>query len=139
ISGNTDQIPTRLPRKKAPPRQQKKVATRTGFSTHPLGEGPYYGFTLDGDGRFLLGDFTVTHNSSLTLQMLVGLRHRCLYVTGEETREQVAATARRIGAVSNRLYVVAERNLARIFAHARTMRAQTIAIDSIQKMICEDV
>jgi DNA repair protein RadA/Sms len=71
--------------------------------------------------------------------MLAGLRHRCLYVTGEETKQQIAATARRIGAVSNRLYVLAERDLSLIFAHARAMRAQTIAIDSIQKMICEDV
>ena len=77
--------------------------------------------------------------SSLTLQMMVGLRHRCLYVTGEETREQLAATARRIGAVSNQLYVLVERDLAKIFAHARAIRAQTIAIDSIQKMICVDV
>jgi predicted ATP-dependent serine protease len=77
--------------------------------------------------------------SSLSLQMLVGLRHRCLYVTGEETREQLASTARRIGAVSNRLYVLAERSLSKIFAHARTMRAQTIVIDSIQKMVCDDV
>ncbi len=77
--------------------------------------------------------------TSLTLQMLDGLGHRCLYVTGEETREQVAATARRIGAVSNRIFVLAERNLAKIFAHARALRAQTIAIDSIQKMVCEDV
>ena len=77
--------------------------------------------------------------SSLTLQMLVGLKHRCLYVTGEETREQIAGTARRIGALSPRLHVLAERQLSKIFAHARTMRAQTIAIDSIQKMICDDV
>lgn len=77
--------------------------------------------------------------SSLTLQMLVGLGHRCLYVTGEETRQQIAATARRIGAISNRLYVLPERKLSTIFSHARSMRAQTIAIDSIQKMICEDV
>jgi predicted ATP-dependent serine protease len=77
--------------------------------------------------------------SSLSLQMCVGLRQRCLYVTGEETREQLASTARRIGAVSNRLYVLAERNLAKIFAHARSMRAQTMVIDSIQKMMCEDV
>jgi predicted ATP-dependent serine protease len=77
--------------------------------------------------------------TSLTLQMLDGLQHRCLYVTGEETREQVAATARRIGAVSNRIYVLAERNLEKIFAHARMMRAQTIVIDSIQKMVCDDV
>ena len=77
--------------------------------------------------------------SSLTLQMLAGLGHRCLYVTGEETREQIAGTARRIGALTPRLFVLCERDLARIFAHARAMRAQTIAIDSIQKMICEDV
>ena len=139
ISGDTNQIPTRIPRKKAPPRQQKKVATRTGFTAQSVGEGAYYGFTLDGDGRFLLGDFTVTHNSSITLQMLVGLQHRCLYVTGEETGAQLAGTARRIGALSPRLHVLVERDLAIIFAHARAMKAQTIAIDSIQKMICNDV
>ena len=77
--------------------------------------------------------------SSLTLQMLAGLGHRCLYVTGEETREQIAGTARRIGALTPRLFVLCERDLARIFVHARAMRAQTIAIDSIQKMICQDV
>ena len=77
--------------------------------------------------------------SSLTLQMLYGLGHRCLYVTGEETREQIAGTARRIGALTPRLFVLAERDLAKIFAHARAMRAQTIAIDSIQKMVCRDV
>lgn len=77
--------------------------------------------------------------SSLTLQMLVGLGHRCLYVTGEETIEQIAGTAHRVGAMSPRLHVLAERNLTKILAHARAMRAQTIAIDSIQKMVCEDV
>jgi len=36
-----------------------------------LGEGDYNGFELDGNGRFLLGDFTVTHNST-TCNMLCG-------------------------------------------------------------------
>ena len=31
----------------------------------PIGHGDYYGFELDRDGRFLLGDFTVTHNTTL--------------------------------------------------------------------------
>lgn len=87
----------------------------------------------------LLAALPGTGKSSLTLQMLDGLGHRCLYVTGEETREQVAATARRIGAASSKIFVVAERNLDKIFAHARAVRAQTIAIDSIQKMYCEDL
>ena len=29
----------------------------------PIGEGDFYGFELDGNRRFLLGDFTVTHNT----------------------------------------------------------------------------
>lgn len=63
IFGDTDMVPTRIPRKKASPRLQKKDALRTGFSVEPIGDDDYFGFTLDGDGRFLLGDFTVTHNT----------------------------------------------------------------------------
>ena len=62
ISGDVHLIPT-IARKRAPERKQKKDVLRTGFEVTPLGEGDYAGFTLDGDGRFLLGDFTVTHNS----------------------------------------------------------------------------
>lgn len=35
----------------------------SSFEVVHLGKRPYAGFTLSGDGRFLLGDFTVTHNS----------------------------------------------------------------------------
>jgi len=77
--------------------------------------------------------------TSLTLQMLDGLRQRCLYVSGEETPKQVAATARRVGVVSKRISVLSEWRLEKIFAHARALRAQSIAIDSIQKMLCDDV
>ena len=65
ISGNIDEIPTKIKRKIAQPRKQRKVATRVGFSVTSIGEGDYYGFELDGDGRFLLGDFTVSHNSRI--------------------------------------------------------------------------
>jgi len=80
-----------------------------------------------------------TGKTSLTLQMLDGLRHRSLYVTGEETEVQVAATARRVDAASSQIYVFAERNLDNVFAHARALQVRTIAIDSIQKMACDDV
>jgi superfamily II DNA or RNA helicase len=63
ISGNTSIVPCRVARKRASPRGQKKDALRTGFSVDPAGEDEFYGFTLDGDGRYLLDDFTVTHNS----------------------------------------------------------------------------
>ena len=87
----------------------------------------------------LLAALPGTGKSSLSLQMLNGLGHRCLYVTGEETTEQIAATARRVGAASSRVFGIVESRLSKIFEHARRIRAQTIAIDSIQKMRCEDV
>ncbi|CAK7994633.1 Homing endonuclease [uncultured virus] len=36
---------------------------RSDLEIEAVGRGRYYGFTLDGNGRFLLGDFTVTHNT----------------------------------------------------------------------------
>lgn len=38
---------------------------RTRLNVEPIGRGRYYGFELDGDGLFLLGDFTVTHNTAM--------------------------------------------------------------------------
>lgn len=64
ISGHLDQIPCKVARRKATPRQQIKDVLHTGFTVEPEGVGNYYGFTLDGDGRCLLGDFTITHNTT---------------------------------------------------------------------------
>lgn len=69
ISGNIHHIPTRILRKRAAPRRQIKDVARTGITLEPIGVGAYYGFQVDGDGRFLLGDFTVTHNSTV-LQLI---------------------------------------------------------------------
>jgi predicted ATP-dependent serine protease len=72
--------------------------------------------------------------SSLALQVLKGLNLRCLYATGEETKVQLAGTARRIDALTPRLHVLAEQNLPTILAGARKVRAEAIVIDSINKM-----
>jgi len=72
ISGDTHLIPTRLPRKQASVRQQLKSVLRTGFKVEPVGKGQYYGFEIEGDGLFLLGDFTVTHNTTVASVMIHG-------------------------------------------------------------------
>jgi hypothetical protein len=64
ISGECSKLPLRIARKRPAPRQQVKRVNRTVFTIEPCGTGEYAGFELDGDGRFLLGDFTVTHNTS---------------------------------------------------------------------------
>lgn len=65
ISGNLDEIPTKIDRKKAKSRMQVKDVLVTGITIKEVGYGDYYGFTLDGNHRYLLGDFTVTHNTSV--------------------------------------------------------------------------
>ena len=79
ICGDLSQIPMRIARKRATPhvnvragkghtgtRRTRRVS-RTSISLESIGCGEYAGFELDGDGRFLLGDFTVTHNSSCAM------------------------------------------------------------------------
>lgn len=63
ISGDLSKIPCLLKRKQATPRQQKKNHLVTGFKLERLPEDDYYGVVLDRDHLFLLGDFTVTHNT----------------------------------------------------------------------------
>ncbi|MBI2648871.1 MAG: ArsR family transcriptional regulator [Thaumarchaeota archaeon] len=67
ISGDISKIPTRVSRKQAPTRRQKKSVLRTGFTLELLGEEEYFGFRVDSDQRYLLDDFTVTHNSGKTM------------------------------------------------------------------------
>ena len=71
ISGDTSGIPIKLARKKNLPRKQKKDVLVTGIKLEPLGQGEYFGFEIDGDGLFLLGDCTVTHNTYLAVAKAV--------------------------------------------------------------------
>lgn len=64
ISGHLDRIPTRIPRKRAAARSAGKDVMVSGFDIESLGVGDYYGFEIAGPDRlFMLGDFTVTHNT----------------------------------------------------------------------------
>ncbi len=74
--------------------------------------------------------------STLTMQMLAGINLRALLATGEETIKQASARARRIGAVSKKVLIVAETDIEVVLAHARETRAQLVMIDSIQTLVC---
>lgn len=67
LNGHLDQIPCRVARRKANPRNQIKNHLVTGITVEPIGLGEFFGFQVMGgaDQLFMLGDFTVTHNSVL--------------------------------------------------------------------------
>lgn len=64
ITGDIDEIPTKILRKQAGIRKSPKDVLLIGIKIEPLEEDDFYGVELDGNKRFLLHDFTVTHNSS---------------------------------------------------------------------------
>lgn len=84
ISGNDySDLPVKIPRKISNnPIKKNCMTTRLTFEK--MGIGDYYGFEIDGNKRFLLSDFTVTHNTSLALQILNSMskqNERCLFLS----------------------------------------------------------
>ena len=76
ISGNIDEIPVLINRKKPNTRLQSKDVLVHGITVNCVGEGDYYGFTLDGNNRYLMGDFTVTHNTSFARNAIAEVLQR---------------------------------------------------------------
>lgn len=79
ISGNIEEIPTKVKRKQAVKTNKNKSALVTGFTIEPVDYVEYYGFEADGDHRYLLSDNTLTHNTQILLKMaavasMAGLR-----------------------------------------------------------------
>jgi DNA repair protein RadA/Sms len=93
----------------------------------------------------LLGGDPGVGKSTLLVQILKGITDRAgpggtvLYVTGEESVNQTALRARRVGAVSSDLVLLAEINLERILAHAARIRPTVLAIDSIQTIYTDEL
>ncbi len=67
-----DGIPCLLERKAPNERVTKKSNMVSGITIKPIGIGKYHGFQVDENGRFLLGDFSVAHNSSFVGVLISG-------------------------------------------------------------------
>jgi ATP-dependent Lon protease len=83
ISGyGIDEIPVLTYYKKPTTQNKIKNYLNSKIKVIPLEEDKYYGFQIDGNSRFLLGDFTVTHNTSLAKKGLA----KCLTDKDGQTR-----------------------------------------------------
>jgi DNA repair protein RadA/Sms len=107
-----------------------RLATGIGELDRALGGG------LVAGGVVLIGGDPGIGKSTLLLQALALLSAGCkvLYVSGEESGEQVALRARRLGLETRALHLMAEINLERIVATLQGERPQVAVIDSIQTM-----
>lgn len=84
----------------------------------------------------LVGGHPGAGKSTLLLQTMCYLSHRmdALYVTGEESLQQVALRAKRLGLVADSLKMFSETRLESIEAIIEQMRPSVLVVDSIQVM-----
>ncbi|MEO8602050.1 MAG: DNA repair protein RadA [bacterium] len=89
----------------------------------------------------LIGGDPGIGKSTLVLQALAHLsgRGRALYVTGEESPQQVKMRADRLGIAAAQLLVLAETQIEAIIEHARAVDPVVLAVDSIQTMFTDQL
>ncbi|MDH5649229.1 MAG: DNA repair protein RadA [Gammaproteobacteria bacterium] len=89
----------------------------------------------------LIGGDPGIGKSTLLLQTLatIGDNARVLYVTGEESAQQVALRAYRLGTVSGRVKLLAETRVETILDCIQREQPQVVVIDSIQTIYTDDL
>jgi DNA repair protein RadA/Sms len=87
----------------------------------------------------LIGGDPGIGKSTLLIQALatLGARARVLYVSGEESADQIALRAQRLGLATDRVRVLTETNVEAVIAAGRHEQPQVVVIDSIQTVFTD--
>ena len=112
-----------------------RIVTGIGELDRVLGGGLVPGSVV------LIGGNPGAGKSTLLLQLMcqLSLQLKAMYVTGEESLQQVGMRARRLGLPSEQLLMLAETNVAEITAAAEQQQPKLLVIDSIQVMHSAEV
>ena len=111
-------------------RETERIATGISEFDRALGGGLVPG------GVVLIGGDPGIGKSTLLLQALslLSINEKVLYISGEESGQQVALRARRLSLDTRRLQLMAEINLERILSTLQVEKPQVAVIDSIQTL-----
>ena len=115
------------------PRNLERIATGIGELDRALGGG-----LVPGQVTLLGGDPGIG-KSTLLLQALSTFSAEVLYLTGEESVEQVALRARRLGLEAAGVRLLAETQLERVLGALESARVRVAVIDSIQTLWSENL
>ncbi len=114
--------------------ETQRMPTRCAEFDRVLGGGIVPGSLL------LLGGEPGIGKSTLLLQTAMAIPdRRILYVSGEESEEQIKMRADRIGVAKGELYVVSETAMERIFEHVAGVEPDLLIVDSIQTVSTEAI
>lgn len=115
--------------------EQVRQPTGMGEFDRVLGGGLVAGSAV------LIGGHPGAGKSTLLLQAVCHLASQltALYVTGEESLQQVAMRAARLGLARSDLKMLSETSLEQIIATAEQLRPKILVVDSIQVVHCQDI
>ncbi|KYG83415.1 DNA repair protein RadA [Roseivirga echinicomitans] len=108
---------------------EKRIVTYDKELNRVLGGGIVYGSLV------LIGGEPGIGKSTLMLQLaLSSKRLKVLYVSGEESQQQIKMRAQRIGQSSDNCFILAETSTQHIFTQIREIQPDILVIDSIQTL-----
>lgn len=111
--------------------KKKRITTGIEEFNRVLGGGVVLGSLV------LIGGEPGIGKSTLLLQVsrdFASQGETVLYVSGEESLEQIKLRGERLGLKKEKLYLLAETNLERILQQAETMKPQMFILDSVQSV-----
>lgn len=113
----------------------ERIATGNGELDRVLGGGVVRGSMV------LVGGDPGIGKSTLLLQICryLGEEYPLLYVSGEESLQQIKMRANRLGVSASNLQLLAETNLDSVIAHAKDINPAVMIVDSIQTMYREEI
>ncbi len=95
---------------------------------------------LIGGSLTLIGGEPGIGKSTLVLQMALNIpRKKILYISGEESAQQIRLRAERIGGNQEACYIVSETSIEKSFLHVKNTQPDILIIDSIQTIATERI
>ena len=112
--------------------EQERIDTCSDELNRVLGGGLVQGSLV------LIGGEPGIGKSTLVLQVALNMRgQRVLYVSGEESVQQLKLRSERLNIQNSECYIVGETSLEQIFAHVENIKPNILIVDSIQTISSE--
>jgi len=139
VKRNWQQTPSAKRSEKATPINKISISKEDRIITNNKELDAVLGGGLVKGSVVLLGGEPGIGKSTLILQVALNLPQRVLYVSGEESKNQIKMRGERLGGNNSNCLVLTETNTQQIFSAIEETRPEVVVIDSIQTLYTNSI
>ena len=114
--------------------QEIEISSESRIDTHDAELNRVLGGGIIPGALMLLGGEPGIGKSTLLLQIAMTIGHKVLYVSGEESQQQIKIRADRMNTSSENCYILSETKTQHIFSQIEALEPQLVIIDSVQTL-----